>query len=153
MVLLSPSGLWHSSFPSIDTAQPSWLPGRPGQTKLRSPPKLIISSTSCRPRGISEWKHLLRWSQAPSSAGGLGNHLFSLPGCQGPGPAATSSFLRSCWCSHSGRRRGHSWGSALCWRSRRSPPTPARHSQESCLSPPSKCPICQIPNPPLTSMS
>lgn len=62
---------------------PTYLIARPSRlNQTQKSSKLIISSTSRRPQGISEWKHLLRWSQAPSTAGGLGNCPFSLPGCQ-----------------------------------------------------------------------
>lgn len=104
---------WRS--PNIPVQVQPDLSVHPGQSKPRSPPN-CSSLPSLRPLEITESEDLLWRSQAPRPSGGVGSYSFSFLDCQGPVSAATPSFLRSCWYIHSGRRRGHPWTSALCWR-------------------------------------
>lgn len=112
--------LQHISFPSTDRIRLVWLPDHPGQTKIRSPPNWSSLPPLTDRRGYLSVSTCCGGLRLPAPWLSLGITCFpSL------GPAATSSFLRSC-CGICSGRRGHSWASTLCWRSRCSAPHPGQ---------------------------
>lgn len=112
--------LQHISFPHTDRVRLIWLPGHPGQTKIRSPPNWSSLPPLADHRGCLSGSTCCGGLRLPAPWLGLRVTCFLFLG-----PAATSSFLRSCCCICSGKR-GHSWASTLCWRSRCSAPYPGQ---------------------------